>query len=167
MDMLLNWLSTNYALTALVLLIAFVLGLIVFAVVIYRLGKLSEQYKSLMRGVEGKNLEQIIMKNTKTLEQVLLKLSIFEDRLNSVEDVSRKSVQKVGTVRFNAFNDMGGDLSYAIALLDQQGNGVVVSSIYGRDDARTYAKPIKLGKSTYQLSAEEEKAILMTLQEEQ
>lgn len=166
MDMFLNWLGDNYLIIALILLIALALGLIIFAVVIYRLGKLSNQYKTLMRGVEGKNLEQIILKNTKTLEQVLLKLSIFEDRLASVEEVSKKSVQRVGIVRFNAFSDTGGDLSYALALLDQEGNGVVISSIYGRDDARTYAKPLKQGKSSYQLSTEEEKAIMLTLKDE-
>lgn len=74
-------------------------------------------------------------------------------------------MQKVAIVRFNAFRDMGGDLSYALALLDSSGSGLVISSIYGRDDARTYAKPVKEGKSSYQLSSEEEEAIKKALED--
>jgi hypothetical protein len=159
LEALLNWVSQNYSLIVLGLLGAFALGLIIFLLVIIRLNKLAKQYKTLMRGVEGKNLEELMWNNAKTLEQVLFKLDIQEDRLSTVETMAKNSVQKVGIVRFNAFRDMGGDLSYAIALLNSQGNGVVISSIYGRDDARTYAKPVKGGKSSYQLSQEEEEAI--------
>ncbi|QNB47209.1 DUF4446 family protein [Thermanaerosceptrum fracticalcis] len=159
MEALLNWVSQNYSLIVLGLLGAFALGLIIFLLVIIRLNKLAKQYKILMRGVEGKNLEELMWNNANTLEQVLFKLDIQEDRLSTVETMAKNSVQKVGIVRFNAFRDMGGDLSYAIALLNSQGDGVVISSIYGRDDARTYAKPVKGGKSSYQLSQEEEEAI--------
>ena len=53
-----------------------------------------------------------------------------------------KSIQKVAVHRFCAFADMGGDLSYAVALLDNQNNGVIFSSIFGRQDSCTYVKPI-------------------------
>ncbi|KAF0241588.1 MAG: hypothetical protein FD167_3987 [bacterium] len=163
---ILNWISTNYSLTALILLSTFTLGIIVFFVVIIRLNKLAKQYKALMKGVDGRNLEQLLLSNAKTLDQALLKLEILDDRIKDVEYAAARSIQNVGIVRFNAFKEMGGDLSYAIALLDQKGNGIVISSIYGRDDARTYAKPIKGGKSTYQLSEEEELAIQKTQKEE-
>jgi len=163
---ILEWISTNYSLTALILLSTFALGIIVFFVVILRLNKLTRQYKALMKGVDGRNLEQILLNNAKTLEQALLKLEILDDRIKTVEQATVKSIQNIGIVRFNAFKEMGGDLSYALALLDQKGNGIVISSIYGRDDARTYAKPIKAGKSTYQLSEEEELAIQKTQREE-
>lgn len=163
---LLNWISTNYSLTALILLSTFAVGIIVFFVVIVRLNRLTKQYKALMKGEDGRNLEQLLLNNVKTLDQALLKLEILDDRLKSVEQASVRSIQNVGIVRFNAFKEMGGDLSYAIALLDQKGNGIAISSIYGRDDARTYAKPIKGGKSTYQLSEEEELAIQKTQKEE-
>jgi len=162
----LNWISTNYSVTALILLSTFAFGIIVFFMVIIRLNRITKQYKALMKGVDGKNLEQLLHGNARTLEQALLKLEIMDDRLKSVELATLKSIQHVGIIRFNAFKDMGGDLSYALALLDQKGNGIVVSSIYGRDEARTYAKPIKGGKSTYQLSEEEELAIQKTPNEE-
>ena len=68
-------------------------------------------------------------------------------------------IQKVGIVRFNAFENMGSDLSFAIALLDSNDNGVVISSIYSRESSSTYAKPIVNGKSAYSLSEEELQAI--------
>ena len=68
-------------------------------------------------------------------------------------------IQRVGMVRFNAFDDTGSDLSFSLALLDERGNGLVVSSLYGRNESRIYAKPVLNRQSTYALSAEEQKAI--------
>lgn len=130
-----------------------------FFVVIIRLNKITRKYRQLLIGSDGKNLEQTMLSNGRLLEQILLKLELVDDRLKNVEGITAKSIQHVGLVRFNAFKDMGGELSYALALLDQKGDGVVISSIFSRDDARTYAKPIKAGKSSYQLSVEEEEAI--------
>lgn len=160
MEQILSWITTNYALISLMLLAAFIFGLLIFIIVIYRLNRLARQYKALLRNGDGKNLEEVIINNSKTLERVLLKIDVFEEQLSETERLAKKSIQRVGMVRFNAFDDIGGDLSYALALLDQNGDGVVISSIYGRDDARTYAKTIKQGKSSYQLSTEEEQAII-------
>lgn len=159
MNIILDWITNNYSLTALILLKAFALCFIVFLVVIIRLNRMNKKYRQLLKGSDGQNLEQILLSNGKMLEQVLFKLNLIDERLEGVEQVTAKSIQHVGIVRFNAFKDMGGDLSYAVALLDQQGDGVVLSSIFGMEDARTYAKPIKGGKSSYQLSEEEEQAI--------
>jgi len=68
-------------------------------------------------------------------------------------------VQKVGVVRFNAFEDTGSDLSFAVAILDAQLNGVVISSLYGREESRVYAKPVEAGGSRYLLTDEERRAI--------
>ena len=62
---------------------------------------------------------------------------------------------RVASVRFRAFEDMGGDLSYAVALLDANNDGVIFSSIFAREDSRSYIKPIKNGSSDYPLSDEE------------
>jgi hypothetical protein len=69
------------------------------------------------------------------------------------------AVQQVGLVRFNAFSDTGGEMSFALALLDASGSGVVMSSLYGRAEARVYAKPIVAGQSTFPLSSEEMAAV--------
>lgn len=166
MYQVLDWLDANYSLTALILLCLFALGVIVFFAVIIRLNKVTRQYKALMKGAEGRDLEDLLMANAKTLEHVLFKMELIDQRLKTMEQVTEKCIQRVGIVRFNAFKEMGGDLSYSIALLDKKGNGVVISSIYSRDDARSYAKPIKAGKSAYKLSEEEELAIHRTIRDD-
>ena len=69
------------------------------------------------------------------------------------------SVQRVGLIRYDAFEDVGGRLSFSCALLDAGGNGVVITSINGRQDTRVYSKPVRAGQSEYNLSEEEVEAI--------
>ncbi|HYG73193.1 MAG TPA: DUF4446 family protein, partial [Actinomycetota bacterium] len=73
------------------------------------------------------------------------------------------AVRRVGLVRYDAFEDVGGRLSFSCALLDEHGTGVVVTSINGRQDTRVYAKPITNGTSSYNVSVEEEEAIRQAL----
>jgi uncharacterized protein DUF4446 len=73
------------------------------------------------------------------------------------------AVRHVGLVRYDAFEDVGGRLSFSCAMLDDHANGVVVTSINGRQDTRVYAKPVNDGKSPYNLSVEEEEAIRQAL----
>ena len=73
------------------------------------------------------------------------------------------AVQRVGIVRFDAFEDLGGMLSFAVAMLDKEGSGVVLSSINGRNETRIYAKPVEHGGSRINLSGEEEEAIRRAL----
>jgi HAMP domain-containing protein len=78
---------------------------------------------------------------------------------DEIRDLHRGAVSHVGTVRYDAFDDMGGRLSFSTALLDEQGDGVVLTAINGRTDTRSYAKPIAGWQSRHNLSAEEEAAI--------
>ena len=87
------------------------------------------------------------------------KLGEVSEELSVVREMAESSIQKVGVIRFNPFKGVGGDQSFAIALLDSKNNGFVISSIYMREGGRTYTKPIKNGKSEYTLSEEEEGAI--------
>jgi len=73
--------------------------------------------------------------------------------------VLRRAVQRVGVVRFNPFPDAGGDQSFAVALLDAEGNGLVISSLHGRTETRVFAKGVANGRSRHALSAEEQDAI--------
>lgn len=74
------------------------------------------------------------------------------------------ALQHMAIVRYNAFENTGSDLSFSVALLDGRGDGFVLSSLYGRDEARTFAKPIRGGRSDYQLSPEETTAIAKALE---
>jgi hypothetical protein len=158
-----KWITINSPVIILSLAIVVLVLLLIFLITIARLRKATKKYKVLVEGVKGENLEESILENSKKLQQVLFEMNIFRERLEVVEDVSKKCIQKVGLLRFDAFENTGGELSYALALLDKENNGVVVSSIFGRDDARTYCKYINKGKSKYPLSVEEEKAIRKAL----
>ena len=84
---------------------------------------------------------------------------------NLDEDLT-KCIQKVGIVRYNAFKDTGSDLSFALALLDEKNNGVVLNGIYSREMSNIYAKPVENGKSNYTVSEEETQAIQKAISSE-
>lgn len=87
------------------------------------------------------------------------KVEGISEEIKDLKEKNKFSFQKIGIIRFNPFSGIGSDQSFSIALLDGNDNGVIVTSIFAREENRVYAKPIKNGKSEYPLSQEEEKAI--------
>lgn len=96
------------------------------------------------------------------LEQAVRSLNGTDKRQ---EALIQGAVRHVAVLRYDAFEDVGGRLSFSCALLDDHGEGVVLTSINGRQDTRVYAKPVSGGTSTYNLSSEEEEAIKQALAE--
>jgi hypothetical protein len=94
------------------------------------------------------------------LEQAVRTLNKTDKRQQLLID---GSVQRVALLRYDAFEDVGGRLSFSCAMLDEHGTGVVLTSINGRQETRVYAKPISEGRSSYNLSSEEEEAIRQAL----
>jgi hypothetical protein len=91
------------------------------------------------------------------------RLAGMEDRTVALEAASRIAVSRVGLVRFNPFEDTGGNQSFALALLDAAGDGIVVSSLHARSGTRIYAKAIRAGRSATALSEEEAAAVRQAL----
>jgi hypothetical protein len=81
-----------------------------------------------------------------------------------IEGRSRRSLQHIGLVRFNPFEDTGSDQSFAIALLDDERDGIVISSLHGRQNTRVFAKPVAKGTSAHNLSDEESQAIRIAVE---
>lgn len=100
---------------------------------------------------------------TEEPETLALQLAGLREETLALQDAVERAVQRVGIVRFDAFEDLGGMLSFAVAMLDQEGSGVVLSSINGRNETRIYAKPVEHGGSRINLSGEEEEAIRRAL----
>ena len=99
-------------------------------------------------------------------KELIKRLGILEEEVKNItqklEDIGEKSrgdLRKIGMIRFNPFKEIGGDQSFCIAGLNENSDGFVITSHYGREANRVYAKPVKQGKSKYQLSNEEGKAI--------
>ena len=122
--------------------------------------KTIKKYNSLMKKLgNGTNLETMLRSYVDTVEKVDKKNQEVLQYCNRLDDKIVKCIQKVGMVRYNAFEDTGSDLCFAIALLDYEDSGVVINGIYSREGSATYAKPVSKGSSSYTLSTEEVQAI--------
>ena len=107
----------------------------------------------------GSNIKEdldVYMRRVGNTEEEIRKLSLYYKEL---DEKSKKSLQKVGIVRYNAYKDTGSDLSFAVCILDEENNGVVFNGIYSRDMSNIYAKPIENGTSKYKITPEEQEAI--------
>ena len=124
-----------------------------------KLSYMKRRYRKMMTGVDGANIERMPMGHIDEVKKVVATNDRIDAENQRLDALLQTALTRVGVVRFRAFEDMGSDLSYAVALLDSHNNGVVLSSIFGREDSRSYVKPIKDGKSTYTMTAEEEKAL--------
>lgn len=116
---------------------------------------IKKQYNKLAHGMKGINLEELLMNTKEDLDGIKGDIVQLDENIQTLKTKLTFAIQKVGFIRYNAFGDMGSDLSFSIALLDNFSNGFVITSIYGRENNVCYAKPIKQGKSKIQLSTEE------------
>lgn len=124
-----------------------------------KIKKLISRYNKFMSGLSDGSIEDVLDECINGLSGVAEKNRELEYQLNVVKRNMFYCVQKVSIVRYNAFDNVGSDLSFSIALLDNNDDGVVISSLYARDSSSIYAKPVSAGRSKYALSAEEIKAI--------
>ena len=141
------------------LLVAFLVLLALYLITEIRLSKLKERYNKLVQGVDGINIEDLLIKNGEEIDDLRDDVRKLNKELDSTNTKLTFAIQKVGFIRYNAFADMGSELSFSIAFLDNFLNGFIFTSIYGREQSTCYAKPIKNGKSVYPLSTEEMQAI--------
>ncbi|MCL6589743.1 MAG: DUF4446 family protein [Firmicutes bacterium] len=150
-----QWLVKNVILISLIDTTIILVGLFYFIMANSRLRK----YRQLLRSSNGRDLETVLLNYSETTQFVASKINQFEQIFNQNLAHEAKHIQKVGLVRFKAFQNSGGDQSFALALLDADGDGIVMSSIFGREEARVYCKPVSQGTSTYPISEEEKEAI--------
>ena len=139
--------------------VAFFVLLILYIIEQFRMNRITEKYNALVKDVDGVNLEQLILETLKEVDEIKLDCDKLEKQYLELDSRIRFSIQRVGVVRYHAFADLGSELSYSIALLDDELNGLILTSIYGRENSTSYSKPIAKGKSKYALSVEEMQAI--------
>ncbi|MBQ7515393.1 MAG: DUF4446 family protein [Schwartzia sp.] len=124
------------------------------------LSGLKSRYRQMMTGDQtGKDFEKMMLEHIAETRAVAEENARLKQDIVRIDLLLQRAVTRIGVVRFNAFKDTGSDLSYAVALLDSNNDGVVFSSIFGREDSRSYVKPIEDGKSTYTLTLEEQQAL--------
>ena len=115
--------------------------------------------KKLLRGKTGDDLEDLLRKTNQDLEGLLRSREEVRRDIANIQDRIRHHIRGVKTIRFNPFKDSGGNQSFATAFINDEGDGVVISSLYSRDRVGIYAKPLSDHKSEYDLSDEERRAI--------
>ncbi|MTI80681.1 MAG: DUF4446 family protein [Firmicutes bacterium] len=141
--------------TGSLLLISIILQMVLWK----KLNKLKESYKRLTRGVNVSNLEELILNFTDRVENINQNVNNLNIEQKQLSQEITNCIITPKIVRYNAFEDMGSNLSFTTALLDKEKNGLVLTSIYCRDESRFYAKVVQAGESQQNLSPEE-KAIL-------
>jgi predicted PurR-regulated permease PerM len=157
-----EWALPGLAAVMGIVVILFILVIVLFV----KLSKLRKSYRSLMNGSSNVNIEELLIGiQSKLNEQGDLGRQI-DHQVQQIQATMKTMKSKVYIHRYSAFGDVGNhDLSFSIAILDEMSNGVVLTSIYGRDQNYIYAKPVQKGVSTYNLSPEEKEAIARTLQQ--
>lgn len=136
------------------------LGLIVAAVYFFlALRTQKRKWASLMTGSSGENLEDLLRRHFEDRQGIEERLHDSQERVSTLERKMRSAKRYAGLVRYDAFDDVGGSQSFAFALYDEEGNGVVITSQVGREGCRVYGKTLVNGKSERHLSKEEEMAI--------
>ena len=150
---------SDSGLLTLIALAAAGLALVWLVVLQVRTSAMLRNYRRLLNGASAGNLEEIMAMHVGRINEHERRLGGLDGTVADLERVLQTAIQRVGLVRFNPFQETGGDQSFAIALLDQHANGLVVSSLHSRTETRVYAKPIEGGRSRYTLSEEEEQAL--------
>lgn len=141
---------------------------IAFAVVLVitaRLRKLERRYTRLL-GAEGRgDAETLLLDYIDKTDQLAVGLDRTQEQLDRLETASMSHVQHVGVVRYDAFDDVGGALSFSVAFLDGAKNGAVITGMAGRYETRIYAKAVRSGRSPHVLSTEEMQAIAKAIED--
>lgn len=147
---------------AAVLLITFIL-LMVFVV---KYTKLQKNYKKFMMTSDGNSIEKELQIKFNKVNSVASKIRVIEDRLDGIDETLVKTYQKMGIVKYDAFKEMGGKLSFSLALLNQDNTGILISSMHSREGCYTYTKEIIKGESFVLLADEEREALDQAMQKD-
>jgi hypothetical protein len=152
-----DFLETNVAAIVLVVAGLCLLGIVMMQT--FAVSRLNQRINQITGGVESGDLEEILSHHLETVHGVSRDLDELTARLAIVESAARHHFTKQGLVRFNPFPDTGGNQSFALVLLDESDDGVIVSSLHSRTGTRIYAKAVNAGKADTSLSTEEQEAI--------
>jgi hypothetical protein len=158
-DGLYSFVSPNVGVIALLLTLVCIVLIAVAAVLLRRMAALDRRLAGLTRGEAGDSLEAVLHAHLEKVHVLSDEVDALMARAAILETVQRRAVQQIGLVRYNPFEDTGGNQSFAVALLDAHGDGFIVSSLHARSGTRIYAKAIAAGKAEAALSEEEAEAL--------
>lgn len=159
METIVSFVAQNLTMILMVISAGMLIILLLVCMIMIRQAGIIKRYRSLMKGNDGLNLEEVLYAHIEELRAMKVRAAELEKHCNELDKICMSSIQRVGIVRFNAFDNTGSDLSFAVAMMDGKNNGVVLSSLFGRNESRIYAKPLIDAASSYMLTDEEKAAI--------
>ena len=128
-----------------------------------KISRLGRRLDGITRGADGRSLEAVLDAHLDKVFSVAREVDELSAQSAMLESRGRRAVQRVGLVRFNPFEETGGNQSFALAMTDANGDGLVISSLHARAGTRLYAKAVVAGRSDAALSAEEAEALRIAL----
>ena len=141
-----------------------VLLIILYIYDLIKLLKINKNYEKFMKKIgNGNNIDEMLQKYISKVEEVNKRNNEIIKYCNKLEDEISLSIKKIGLIRYSAFKDTGSDLSFALALLNDNNDGILLNGIYSREMSNIYAKQIKDGKTNTKLSDEERQALEIAL----
>lgn len=155
--------SSNIGVIAIALVALDAILLVALLLVARRARQLDRRLASMTRGGDGQSLEQVLATHLDRVDAVARDLDVVEARTAILEAGAPLAYQRIGLVRFNPFEDTGGNQSFALALLDGKGTGFVVSSLHARSGTRVYGKAVTAGVAESTLSDEETEAVRLAM----
>ena len=156
---ILKALGIDPALIFLFLLVLIVILFVLYVNVTMKYNRLKSSYTTFMRGKDGKTLEESMMSGFSDVEAILKYTKQNRTDIQKLNKKMEKSYQKVGIVKYDAFNEMGGKLSFALAMLDNNNTGWILNAMHSREGCYTYVKEIVKGESYVELAEEEAEAL--------
>ena len=151
--------DSDYIIIGLVALV--VIMLIIMIINMVQIFKLKKRYKIFMSGKNARNLEKTLIERLEQVDELLDANAANEKNIKILFNKMRFTFQKVGLVKYDAFNEMGGKLSFSLALLNEKNDGFVMNAVHSREGCYTYVKEIIDGNSIIVLSPEEQEALNM------
>ena len=143
-----------------VILVINVLIFVLYVLSNIKLSKLRKNYSDFMAKLgKGENIDIMIKDYVSQVQDIKQENKEIEKYCEVLANKENKCLQKIGLVRYNAYKDTGSNLSFAVAILDEENSGIVLNGIYTRDSSNIYCKNVEKGESSYALSKEEKEAI--------
>ena len=148
------------------LLILIIVLFVLYVNVTLKYNRLKSSYNTFMKGKDGKTLEESMKERVEEIESIL---KVTKQNRMEIKEINKKldrNYQKVGIVKYDAFNEMGGKLSFALAMLDGNNSGWVINAMHSREGCYTYIKEIVRGESYIELAEEESESLEQAIYQE-
>ncbi len=134
-------------------------ALVLSVVLALRTGRMKRQYRVLSAADGRSSFVEIVARKTEEVRELRMDVARLADELKATQGELHEAIRHVGLVRYDAFGDMGGRMSFSVALVDDHGNGFVLSAIHARSESRSYVKELRGGMAEVLLSPEETSAV--------